>query len=74
MKTNNEIAKQHQARLIEYRDGLKVLSEMAMTLIETVDKATSAKYVFTDLDIQTLTESMTLLGLANNNKEAQENE
>lgn len=74
MKTNNEIAKQHQARLIEYRDGLKVLSEMAMTLIKTVEQAAIEKYVFTDLDIQTLTESMTLLGLANNNEEAQENE
>lgn len=74
MKTNNEIAKQHQARLIEYRDGLKALSEMAMTLIKTVEEAAIEKYVFTDLDIQTLTETMTLLGLANNNEEAQENE
>ena len=74
MKTNNEIAKQHQARLIEYRDGLKVLSKMATTMIKTVDQAINAKYVFTDLDIQTFTESMTLLGLANNNEEAQENE
>lgn len=74
MKTNNEIAKQHQARLIEYRDGLKALSEMAMTLIKTVEEAAIEKYVFTDLDIQALTEVMTLLGLANNNEEAQENE
>lgn len=74
MKTNNEIAKQYQALLIEYRDGLNVLSEMATRMIKAVDQATNAKYVFTDLDIQTLTESMILLRLADNNEEAQENE
>lgn len=74
MKTNNEIAKQHQARLIEYREGLKVHDYNISEIIKTVQKAVIEKYVFTDLDIQVLTETMTLLGLADNNEEAQENE